>query len=66
VISVVSELLKRAVVSLRDSRKMKYENFDALHQDGKKFQILYKLTAYIEPYYSTVKKSWHFLSWLVE
>jgi len=46
VISVVSEVLESAGAPLSKSCEMKNENFDALHPDGEKSQILSILTAY--------------------
>jgi len=41
------------------------ENFDAVHPNGEKSQIVLILTAYTETYHNAVRKSWLFLSWLV-
>ena len=47
-ISVVPEVLESAGAPLSKSCEMKDENFDALHPDGEKSQILSILTAYID------------------
>jgi len=48
-ISVVSEVLESAEMPLSKSCGMNDENFDALHPDGEKSQILSILTAYMHP-----------------
>jgi len=47
-ISAVSEVLESAGTPLSKSCKMNDENFDTLHPDGEKSQILFTLTAYID------------------
>jgi len=66
VISVVSEVLESVGAPFSTSCEMNNKNFDALHPDSEKSQILSSIDRLCtQPYHNPVRKSWLFLPWLV-
>ena len=52
--TVASEVLESTLVPLRESLETTHENFDVLHPDGEKSQILSRLTAYRQTMHPTL------------